>query len=72
MYCQPRLFQGVFPKLKGYPLRESLISSMLLQKGKWIGTQILPVSWIDEATTKKTEQAPDAPQAEIKGIMMSE
>ncbi|HSN50340.1 MAG TPA: serine hydrolase, partial [Bacteroidales bacterium] len=36
---------------------------LFLQKGKWNGQQILPVAWIEEASTKKIEQAPDAPQA---------
>jgi CubicO group peptidase (beta-lactamase class C family) len=36
---------------------------LFLQKGKWNGQQILPVTWIEEATTKKIDQAPDAPQA---------
>ena len=36
---------------------------LFLQKGKWNGKQILPASWIEEATSKKIEQAPDAPQA---------
>lgn len=34
-----------------------------LQKGKWNGKQLLPAGWIDEATSFKIEQAPDAPQA---------
>jgi hypothetical protein len=36
---------------------------LFLQKGKWNGKQILPVSWINEATTLKIFQAPDAPQS---------
>jgi hypothetical protein len=36
---------------------------LFLQKGKWNGEQLLPASWIEEASTKKIEQAPDAPQA---------
>lgn len=36
---------------------------LFLQKGKWNGVQILPVSWIEEATTKKIDQAPDSSQA---------
>lgn len=35
---------------------------LFLQKGKWNNEQILPASWIEEATTKKIEQAPDLPQ----------
>jgi CubicO group peptidase (beta-lactamase class C family) len=34
---------------------------LYLQKGEWNGKQILPASWIDEATTFKIDQAPDAP-----------
>ena len=37
---------------------------LYLQKGKWNGRQIIPASWIEEATTKKIEQAPDMPQAQ--------
>lgn len=36
---------------------------LFLQKGKWNGAQILPSSWIEEATTLKIYQAPDAPQS---------
>lgn len=36
---------------------------LFLQKGKWNGKQILPASWIEEATTKKIDQNPDATQA---------
>jgi CubicO group peptidase (beta-lactamase class C family) len=36
---------------------------LFLQKGKWNGKQVLPASWIDEATTLKIYQAPDAPQS---------
>jgi CubicO group peptidase (beta-lactamase class C family) len=36
---------------------------LFLQKGKWNGKQILPASWIEEATTAWIDQAPDAPQA---------
>ena len=38
---------------------------LLLQKGMWNGTQIIPAAWIEEATTFKIDQAPDAP-SEIK------
>ncbi len=34
---------------------------LFLQKGKWNGNEVLPASWIAEATTKKIDQAPDAP-----------
>jgi len=36
---------------------------LFLQKGKWNGTQVLPAAWIDEASTLKIYQAPDAPQS---------
>ena len=36
---------------------------LFLQKGKWNGKQLLPVSWINEATTLKIYQAPDATQS---------
>ena len=36
---------------------------LFLQKGKWNGQQILPAEWIEEATTFKIDQAPNAPQS---------
>jgi CubicO group peptidase (beta-lactamase class C family) len=36
---------------------------LYLQKGMWNGKQILAAEWIEEATSKKIEQAPDAPQS---------
>ena len=33
-----------------------------LQKGNWKGKQLLPAEWIDEATSTKIEQVPNAPQ----------
>ncbi len=36
---------------------------LFLQKGKWNGNQVLPAAWIEEATTTKIYQAPDAPQS---------
>lgn len=36
---------------------------LFLQKGKWNGKQILPASWVEEATTMKIMQDPDAPQS---------
>jgi CubicO group peptidase (beta-lactamase class C family) len=36
---------------------------LFLQKGVWQDKQILPTAWIEEATTIKIEQDPDAPQA---------
>jgi hypothetical protein len=37
---------------------------LFLQKGKWNGQQLLPVSWIEEATTSKIDQDPDATKAQ--------
>jgi CubicO group peptidase (beta-lactamase class C family) len=34
-----------------------------LQKGKWYGKQLLPAEWIEEATSFKIDQAPDAAQS---------
>jgi CubicO group peptidase (beta-lactamase class C family) len=34
-----------------------------LQKGKWHGKQLLSEEWINEATSFKIDQAPDAPQS---------
>lgn len=36
---------------------------LFLNKGKWNGKQILPAAWIEEATTKKIDQDPLAPQS---------
>ncbi len=36
---------------------------LFLQKGIWNGKQVLSSAWIEEATTKKIDQNPDAPQA---------
>jgi CubicO group peptidase (beta-lactamase class C family)/predicted glycoside hydrolase/deacetylase ChbG (UPF0249 family) len=36
---------------------------LFLQKGMWKGKQILPASWVEEASTMKIMQDPDAPQA---------
>lgn len=36
---------------------------LFLQKGLWNGKQILPASWIEEASSMKIMQNPDAPQA---------
>lgn len=38
-------------------------AQLFLQKGKWDGKQILPASWVEEASTMKIMQAPDAPQS---------
>ncbi len=34
---------------------------LFLQKGMWNGQQIIPASWVEEATTFKIDQAPGAP-----------
>jgi hypothetical protein len=36
---------------------------LFLQKGRWNGKQVIPSEWIDEASTKKIDQNPDAEQA---------
>ena len=36
---------------------------LFLQKGMWNGKQILPQEWVTEASTKKIDQDPSAPQA---------
>jgi CubicO group peptidase (beta-lactamase class C family) len=36
---------------------------LYLQKGNWNGKQILPSAWVEEATTFKIDQAPDAAQS---------
>jgi CubicO group peptidase (beta-lactamase class C family) len=36
---------------------------LYLQKGKWNDKQIIPAEWVEEATTFKIDQAPDAAQA---------
>ena len=36
---------------------------LFLQKGMWQGKQILPASWVEEASTMKIMQDPTAPQA---------
>ncbi len=38
---------------------------LYLQNGSWNGTQIIPAAWVEEATTFKIDQAPEAP-SEIK------
>ena len=38
-------------------------AQLYLQKGNWNGKQILPATWVEEATTAKIDQAPDAPQS---------
>jgi CubicO group peptidase (beta-lactamase class C family)/predicted glycoside hydrolase/deacetylase ChbG (UPF0249 family) len=35
---------------------------LFLQKGKWNGKQLLPEAWVEEASTKKIDQNPNAPQ----------
>lgn len=36
---------------------------LFLQKGSWNGKQVLPAAWVEEASTMKIMQDPDAPQA---------
>jgi len=36
---------------------------LYLQRGKWNEKQILPEGWVEEATTFKIDQAPDAPKS---------
>ncbi|HEY1871282.1 MAG TPA: serine hydrolase [Chitinophagaceae bacterium] len=38
-------------------------AELFLQKGKWNGKQILPESWVEEASTMKIMQDPNAPQS---------
>jgi CubicO group peptidase (beta-lactamase class C family) len=37
---------------------------LLLQKGKWNGKEVIPEAWVDEATTMKIMQNPDARQSQ--------
>ena len=39
------------------------MGQLYLQKGKWKGKQLLPKQWINEATTFKIDQAPNAAQS---------
>jgi hypothetical protein len=39
------------------------LGQLYLQKGMWNGTQILPASWIEEATTEKIIQHPAMPKS---------
>jgi len=39
------------------------LGQLYLQKGNWLGKQLLPKEWVEEATTMKIEQQPDSPQA---------
>jgi hypothetical protein len=38
------------------------MGQLYLQQGKWKGRQILPQSWVEEATSMKILQSPDMPQ----------
>ena len=38
-------------------------AELFLQKGNWNGKQILPASWVEEASTMKIMQDPNAPQS---------
>ncbi len=40
---------------------------LYLQKGSWKGEQLLPESWIEEATSKQIDQAPQLSEEERKG-----
>src|SRR5512133_513637 len=40
------------------------LGQLYLQKGKWNGTQVIPASWIEEASTAKIMQNPDARQSQ--------
>jgi CubicO group peptidase (beta-lactamase class C family) len=40
------------------------LGQLYLQKGKWNGKQILPESWVEEATSVKMQQKPDITQAQ--------
>lgn len=40
------------------------LGQLYLQKGKWNGKQLIPSMWIEEATTFKIDQAPEATQSE--------
>jgi CubicO group peptidase (beta-lactamase class C family) len=39
------------------------MGQLYLQKGKWQGKQVMPAAWVEEATTFKIDQAPDAPKS---------
>ncbi len=43
------------------------LGQFYLQKGKWNGKQLLPEAWIEEATSKKIDQAPNLPKEEKVG-----
>ncbi|MFI5187864.1 MAG: serine hydrolase domain-containing protein [Chitinophagales bacterium] len=38
-------------------------AELFLQKGKWNGKQLIPASWVEEASTMKIMQDPNAPQS---------
>ena len=38
-------------------------AQLFLQKGKWNGKQVIPASWVEEASTAKIMQDPKAPQS---------
>jgi hypothetical protein len=52
----------------GYGLRlktedMAKFGQLFLQKGMWKGKQVLPKGWVEQASSKKIEQEPDADQA---------
>lgn len=47
------------------------LGQLCLQKGMWNGKQIIPAEWVEEATTFKIDQAPDAePEVKAKNDWM--
>lgn len=55
----------------GYGLRlktedMAKFGQLFLQKGEWQGEQLLPASWVDEATNVKIIQDPDAPKEKME------
>lgn len=54
----------------GYGLRlktedMAKFGQLFLQKGKWQGKQLLPVEWVEEASSTKIIQDPDAPREKV-------
>lgn len=42
------------------------LGQLYLQKGKWQGKQLLPESWVAEATSRQIDNAPGADEAKLK------